>query len=102
MYNILKQLQEDSKEITILLSTNEWLKGTIVYLDAEYMSYEALKKDGVFYSLIVRLSAILAVEFVSGPIGITKEEIEALSSSKSGSEFIEGIDDEDDFDQDYM
>jgi hypothetical protein len=101
MYTVLKQLQEDSKELTILLGT-EWIKGTIAYLDKQYMSFEAIKKDGVFYSLIVRLSAILAIEFVSGPIGITKEEIEALNINKSGSEFIEGIDDEDDFDQDYI
>lgn len=97
MYSILKQLQEDSKELTILLGT-EWIKGTIAYLDRECMSFEALKKDGVFYSLIVRVNAILAIEFVSGPIGITKEEVETLTINKSGSEFIEGIDEDEDED----
>jgi hypothetical protein len=94
MYSILKQLQEDSKELTILLGT-EWIKGTIAYLDKEYMSFEGIKRDSIFYSLIVRVNAILAIEFVSGPIGITKEEVKTLTINKSGSEFIEGIDDED-------
>lgn len=67
MFKILQQLQNQLKEISILVSvpTDDWIKGYISYIDEDCISLEAEEREGVYYTIIIKLDCIVAVEFVS-------------------------------------
>ena len=47
MYKILKQLQSETKKISVLLVIDLWVSGYITYVDKEVMCFEAEKRKGV-------------------------------------------------------
>jgi hypothetical protein len=78
MYQILKQLNDSLTEVTILLSTQEWIMGFITFVNEEYIAFEAEERDEIYYTLIVKLDSICAVEFVSDFRINNKEKLENL------------------------
>lgn len=67
MYEILKQLQGDIKEVSLLIGTDAWLTGHICFINEEYLTLEAIKneKEDLYVTTVIKLSAIIAVEFTS-------------------------------------
>jgi hypothetical protein len=97
MYKILKQLQSDLKEINVLLVTDEWIKGYINYVDPEYVSFVTETRDNLYRTSVYRLSAILAVEFISD-IRINSNERFAPKENEFNDPYI--LEDEDNEDDD--
>lgn len=65
MLKILQQLQQETKEISVLLITDFCIQGYISYLDKEIVAFECKKQKGIYYTRIVKLSSIIAIEYIS-------------------------------------
>lgn len=96
MFKVLKQFQEDLKQIAILLSvpTDDWIKGYVSYVDQECVSLETEQKDGVYYTLIIKLEAIVAIEFVSDVRVPAQEKYEGFSLELKPLPFYEDEDED--------
>lgn len=97
MYKILKQLQSETKKISVLLVIDLWVSGYITYVDKEVMCFEAEKRKGVFYTQVIRLSSIIALDYISD---ITVSNKDKVSLDDEGNLKTEEIEDDDDDDND--
>lgn len=93
MYKILKQLQSETKKISVLLVIDLWVSGYITYVDKEVMCFEAERRKGVFYTQVVRLSSIIALDYVSD---ITVSNKDKISLDDEGNLITQEIDDDED------
>lgn len=100
MFNILKQLQSDVKEVSILLTTptDEWIKGFISYVDEDCISFETEARDNIYYTLVIKLQAIIAVEFISDVRHSTKDKFAPPIKEKETSQF---FDEDDDYEEPF-
>lgn len=96
MYKILKQLQSDVKEVSILLNTSmeDWQNGFISYVDEDCLSFETEARDGIYYTMVVKLSAVIAVEFISDIRYSPKDRFIPKNNKKDSNE---SYDDDDDY-----
>lgn len=97
MYKILKQLQSETKKISVLLVIDLWVSGYITYVDKEVMCFEAERRKGVFYTQVIRLSSIIALDYVSD---ITISNKDKVSLDDEGNLITQEIDDDDEDDND--
>lgn len=93
MYKILKQLQSETKKISVLLVIDLWVSGYITYVDNEVMCFEAERRKGVFYTQVIRLSSIIALDYVSD---ITISNKDKVSLDDEGNLITQEIDDDED------
>lgn len=93
MYEILKQLQSETKKISVLLVIDLWVSGYITYLDEEVMCFEAERRKGIFYTQVIRLSSIIALDYISDITISTKDK---CSLDDEGNLIKEEEDDDDD------
>lgn len=93
MYKILKQLQSETKKISVLLVIDLWVSGYITYVDKEVMCFEAERRKGVFYTQVIRLSSIIALDYVSD---ITISNKDKVSLDDEGNLITQEIDDDED------
>lgn len=96
MFKILRQLQEELKQISLLLCTptDEWIKGHVSYVDEECVSFETEEREGVYYTLVIKLDAIIAIEFVSDIRVPNKERYTPPEEENNGLPFFEEGEDE--------
>lgn len=93
MYKILKQLQSETKKISVLLVIDLWVSGYITYVDKEVMCFEAERRKGVFYTQVIRLSSIIALDYVSD---ITISNKDKVYLDDEGNLITQEIDDDED------
>lgn len=106
MLKILQQLQQETKEISVLLITDFCIQGYISYLDKEIVAFECRKQKGIYYTKVVRLSSIIAIEYVSD-INVTskdkfKFEKEPFTPDEDNTEEDDNLDDDDDDDGPFV
>jgi hypothetical protein len=75
-----------------LLVTDFCIQGYISYLDEEIVAFECKKQKGIYYTRIVKLSSIIAIEYIS--------DINIKSKDKVKFERVP-FSPEDDYDDDY-
>lgn len=96
MYKILKQLQSETKKISVLLVIDLWVSGHITYLDEEVICFEAERRKGIFYTQVIRLSSIIALDYISD---ITVSNKEKYSLDDEGNLITEEVEEDDDDDK---